>query len=153
LIADENVVITISHAGYIKRTNLTEYKTQNRGGVGQKSAGTRDQDFLEHMFVATNHQYMMFFTQKENVSGCVFMKYRKEVKQPKVERFKILLISRAIRSKHLFVQRFKDQDYIKNHNLIMVTKKGQVKKTSLEKYSKPRVNGVAAITIKEEMSC
>jgi DNA gyrase subunit A len=77
----------------IKRTNLTEYKTQNRGGVGQKSAGTRDQDFLEHMFVATNHQYMMFFTQKENVSGCVFMKYRKEVKQPKVERFKILLIS------------------------------------------------------------
>ncbi|HSN47210.1 MAG TPA: DNA gyrase subunit A, partial [Flavobacterium sp.] len=64
LIADENVVITISHAGYIKRTNLTEYKTQNRGGVGQKSAGTRDQDFLEHMFVATNHQYMMFFTQK-----------------------------------------------------------------------------------------
>jgi DNA gyrase subunit A len=80
LIADENVVITISHAGYIKRTNLTEYKTQNRGGVGQKSAGTRDQDFLEHMFVATNHQYMMFFTQKENVSGCVFMKYQ-EVKQ------------------------------------------------------------------------
>ena len=64
LIADENVVITISHAGYIKRTNLTEYKTQNRGGVGQKSAGTRDQDFLEHMYVATNHQYMMFFTQK-----------------------------------------------------------------------------------------
>jgi DNA gyrase subunit A len=89
----------------------------------KKSAGTRDQDFLEHMF-ATNHQYMMFFTQKENVSGCVFMKYRKEVKQPKVERFKILLISRAmIRSKHLFVQDLKDQDYIKNHNLIMVTKK------------------------------
>jgi DNA gyrase subunit A len=77
LIADENVVITISHAGYIKRTNLTEYKTQNRGGVGQKRR-TRETDFLEHMFVATNHQYMMFFTQKENVSGCVFMKYRKE---------------------------------------------------------------------------
>jgi DNA gyrase subunit A len=89
LIADENVVITISHAGYIKRTNLTEYKTQNRGEL-VKSAGTRDQDFLEHMFVATNHQYMMFFTQKGNVSGCVFMKYQKEVRLLKGERFKIL---------------------------------------------------------------
>jgi DNA gyrase subunit A len=102
-----------------------------------KKAQTRDQDFLEHMFVATNHQYMMFFTQKENVSGCVFMKYRKEVKQPKVERFKILLISSDDGKIYLYT-RFKDQDYIKNHNLIMVTKKGQVKKTSLEKYSKPR---------------
>jgi DNA gyrase subunit A len=91
LIADENVVITISHAGYIKRTNLTEYKTQNRRSWS-KARRTRDQDFLEHMFVATNHQYMMFFTQKENVSGCVFMKYRKEVKQPKVERFNLINI-------------------------------------------------------------
>jgi DNA gyrase subunit A len=105
LIADENVVITISHAGYIKRTNLTEYKTQNRGGVGQKSAGTRDQDFLEHMFVATNHQYMMFFTKK---GKCFWMRvYEMEgSKTAKVERFKILLISRAmIRSKHLFVHK------------------------------------------------
>jgi DNA gyrase/topoisomerase IV subunit A len=105
LIADENVVITISHAGYIKRTNLTEYKTQNRGGVGQKSAGTRDQDFLEHVCCDKPSIYDVLYP-KENVSGCVFMKYRKEVKQPKVERFKILLISRAmIRSKHLFVHK------------------------------------------------
>jgi DNA gyrase subunit A len=90
LIADENVVITISHAGYIKRTNLTEYKlTKNRGGVGQKCRNKRSR-FLEHMFVATNHQYMMFFTQKGNVSGCVFMKYQKEVRLLKGERFKIL---------------------------------------------------------------
>ena len=71
-------MVTISHAGYIKRTSLSEYKTQNRGGVGQKGSATRDQDFLEHLFVATNHQYLMFFTQKENVSGCVFTKFQKE---------------------------------------------------------------------------
>ena len=88
LIADEQVVITISHAGYIKRTPLSEYKTQNRGGVGQKSAGTRDQDFLEHMFVATTHQYMYSLPKKENVSGCVCMKFLKEAKQLKVVQFK-----------------------------------------------------------------
>ncbi len=92
LIADENVVITISHAGYIKRTNLSEYKTQNRGGVGQKSAGTRDQDFLENMFVATNHQYMMFFTQKGNVFGCEYTKFQKEAKPQKEGLYKILSI-------------------------------------------------------------
>ena len=83
LIADEHVVITISHAGYIKRTPLTEYKTQNRGGVGQKGVATRDQDFLEHLYVATNHQYMMFFTRKENVSGCVFTKCLREARPAK----------------------------------------------------------------------
>ncbi len=93
LIADENVVITISHAGYIKRTSLTEYKTQNRGGVGQKRAATRDQDFLEHLFVATNHQlFIDSLLKKENVSGCVFTKFQKELKQVKVEQFKILSI-------------------------------------------------------------
>jgi DNA gyrase subunit A len=151
LIADENVVITISHAGYIKRTNLTEYKTQNRGGVGQKSAGTRDQDFLEHMFVATNHQYMMFFTQK---GKCFWMRVYEIPEGSKTAKGRAIQNLINIESDDkvkafICTQDLKDQDYIKSHNLIMVTKKGQVKKTSLEKYSKPRVNGVAAITIKE----
>ncbi|WP_413998744.1 DNA gyrase subunit A [Flavobacterium sp. W1B] len=151
LIADENVVITISHAGYIKRTNLTEYKTQNRGGVGQKSAGTRDQDFLEHMFVATNHQYMMFFTQK---GKCFWMRVYEIPEGSKTAKGRAIqnLINIENDDKvkaFICTQDLKDQDYIKSHNLVMVTKKGQVKKTSLEKYSKPRVNGVAAITIKE----
>jgi DNA gyrase subunit A len=151
LIADENVVITISHAGYIKRTNLSEYKTQNRGGVGQKSAGTRDQDFLEHMFVATNHQYMMFFTQK---GKCFWMRVYEIPEGSKTAKGRAIQNLINIESDDkvkafICTQDLKDQDYIKSHNLVMVTKKGQVKKTSLEKYSKPRINGVAAITIKE----
>jgi DNA gyrase subunit A len=151
LIADENVVITISHAGYIKRTNLTEYKTQNRGGVGQKSAGTRDQDFLEHMFVATNHQYMMFFTQK---GKCFWMRVYEIPEGSKTAKGRAIQNLVNIESDDkvkafICTQDLKDKEYINSHNLIMVTKKGQVKKTSLEKYSKPRVNGVAAITIKE----
>ncbi len=151
LIADENVVITISHAGYIKRTNLTEYKTQNRGGVGQKSAGTRDQDFLEHMYVATNHQYMMFFTQK---GKCFWMRVYEIPEGSKTAKGRAIQNLVNIESDDkvkafICTQDLKDKDYINSHNLVMVTKKGQVKKTSLEKYSKPRVNGVAAITIKE----
>jgi DNA gyrase subunit A len=151
LIADENVVITISHAGYIKRTNLTEYKTQNRGGVGQKSAGTRDQDFLEHLFVATNHQYMMFFTQK---GKCFWMRVYEIPEGSKTAKGRALQNLINIESDDkvkafIRTQDLKDKDYTNSHNLIMVTKKGQVKKTSLDKYSKPRVNGVAAITIKE----
>ncbi|MCF8320279.1 MAG: DNA gyrase subunit A [Flavobacterium sp.] len=151
LIADENVVITISHAGYIKRTNLTEYKTQNRGGVGQKSAGTRDQDFLEHLFVATNHQYMMFFTQK---GKCFWMRVYEIPEGSKTAKGRALQNLINIESDDkvkafICTQDLKDKDYTTSHNLIMVTKKGQVKKTSLDKYSKPRVNGVAAITIKE----
>ena len=151
LIADENVVITISHAGYIKRTNLTEYKTQNRGGVGQKSAGTRDLDFLEHMFVATNHQYMMFFTQK---GKCFWMRVYEIPEGSKTAKGRALQNLINIESDDkvkafICTQDLKDKEYTNSHNLIMVTKKGQVKKTSLDKYSKPRVNGVAAITIKE----
>ncbi len=152
LIADENVVITISHAGYIKRTSLSEYKTQNRGGVGQKSAGTRDQDFLEHMFVATNHQYMMFFTQK---GKCFWMRVYEIPEGSKTAKGRAIQNLVNIESDDkvkafICTQDLKDQEYIKSHNLIMVTKKGQVKKTSLEKYSRPRVNGVAAITIKDD---
>jgi DNA gyrase subunit A len=151
LIADESVVITISHAGYIKRTSLSEYKTQNRGGVGQKSAGTRDQDFLEHLFVATNHQYLMYFTQK---GKCYWMRVYEIPEGTKASKGRAIqnLINIEPDDKvkaFICTQDLKDQEYIKNHNLIMVTKQGQVKKTSLEKYSKPRVNGVAAITIKE----
>ena len=151
LIADENVVITISHAGYIKRTNLTEYKTQNRGGVGQKSAGTRDLDFLEHLFVATNHQYMMFFTQK---GKCFWMRVYEIPEGSKTAKGRALQNLINIESDDkvkafICTQDLKDKDYTTSHNLIMVTKKGQVKKTSLDKYSKPRVNGVAAITIKD----
>jgi DNA gyrase subunit A len=151
LIADENVVITISHAGYIKRTNLSEYKTQNRGGVGQKSAGTRDQDFLEHMFVATNHQYMMFFTQK---GKCFWMRVYEIPEGSKTAKGRALQNLINIESDDkvkafICTQDLRDKEYVTSHNLVMVTKQGQVKKTSLEKYSKPRVNGVAAITIKE----
>ncbi len=151
LIADERVVITISHAGYIKRTNLTEYKTQNRGGVGQKSAGTRDQDFLEHMFVATNHQYMLFFTQK---GKCFWMRVYEIPEGSKTAKGRAIQNLVNIESDDkvkafICTQDLKDKEYINKHNLIMVTKKGQVKKTSLEKYSKPRINGVAGITIKE----
>ncbi|NHM01240.1 DNA gyrase subunit A [Flavobacterium difficile] len=151
LIADESVVVTISHAGYIKRTSLSEYKTQNRGGVGQKSAGTRDQDFLEHLFVATNHQYLLFFTQK---GKCFWMRVYEIPEGTKASKGRaiqnIINIEPDDKVKaYICTQDLKDQEYIQSHNLIMVTKQGQVKKTSLEKYSKPRVNGVAAITIKE----
>jgi DNA gyrase subunit A len=152
LIADENVVITISHAGYIKRTNLSEYKTQNRGGVGQKSAGTRDQDFLEHLFVATNHQYMMFFTQK---GKCFWMRVYEIPEGSKTSKGRAIqnLINIENDDKvkaFICTQDLKNQDYINSHYVIMATKQGQVKKTLLEQYSRPRVNGIAAITIKED---
>ena len=151
LIADEQVVVTISHAGYIKRTSLSEYKTQNRGGVGQKSAGTRDQDFLEHLFVATNHQYLLFFTQK---GKCFWMRVYEIPEGTKVSKGRaiqnIINIEPDDKVKaYICTQDLKDLDYIQSHYLIMVTKEGVVKKTTLEKYSKPRVNGVAAITIKD----
>jgi DNA gyrase subunit A len=152
LIADENVVITISHAGYIKRTSLTEYKTQNRGGVGQKSAGTRDQDFLEHLFVATNHNYLLIFTQKGKCYWMRVYEIPEGNKQSKGRALQNLINIESDDKVKAFIctQDLKNQEYIKNHYIIMATKKGQVKKTSLEKYAKPRVNGVAAITIKED---
>jgi DNA gyrase subunit A len=152
LIADENVVITISHAGYIKRTNLSEYKTQNRGGVGQKSAGTRDQDFLEHLFVATNHQYLLFFTQK---GKCFWMRVYEIPEGSKTSKGRAIqnLINIENDDKvkaFICTQDLKDEEYINNHYVIMATKQGQVKKTPLEQYSRPRINGINAITIKED---
>jgi DNA gyrase subunit A len=152
LIADENVVITISHAGYIKRTPLSEYKTQNRGGVGQKGVATRDQDFLEHLFVATNHQYMMFFTGK---GKCFWMRVYEVPEGSKTSKGRAIQNLINIESDDkvkafICTQDLKDQQYINSHYVIMATKQGQVKKTLLEQYSRPRQNGIAAITIRED---
>ena len=151
MIPDEKVVITISHAGYIKRTPLAEYKTQNRGGVGQKGSTTRSEDFLEHLFVGTNHQYMLFFTQK---GRCFWMRVYEIPEGSKVSKGRAIqnLINIEPDDKvkaFICTQDLKDEEYINNHFVIMCTKLGQVKKTSLEQYSRPRSNGINAITIKE----
>ncbi len=152
LIADENVVITISHAGYVKRTSLSEYKTQNSGGVGQKGSATRDQDFLEHLFVATNHQYLLFFTQK---GKCYWMRVYEIPEGTKTSKGRAIQNLINIESDDkvkafICTQDLKDEDYINSHYVIMATKKGQVKKTPLEQYSRPRQNGINAITIRED---
>jgi DNA gyrase subunit A len=152
LIADEKVVITISHAGYIKRTPLNEYKTQNRGGVGQKASATRNEDFLEHLFVGTNHQYMLFFTQK---GKCFWMRVFEIPEGTRTSKGRAIqnLINIEPDDKvkaFICVQDLKDEDYINSHFVIMATKKGQVKKTPLEQYSRPRTNGINAITIRED---
>jgi DNA gyrase subunit A len=151
MIPNEKVVITISHAGYIKRTSLTEYKTQNRGGVGQKASTTRNEDFLEHLFVGTNHQYMLFFTQK---GKCFWMRVYEIPEGSKTSKGRAIqnLINIEQDDKvmaFICTQDLKDEDYINSHYVIMATKNGQVKKTSLEQYSRPRTNGINAITIKE----
>jgi DNA gyrase subunit A len=152
MIPDEKVVITISHAGYIKRTPLTEYKTQNRGGVGQKASTTRDEDFLEDLFIGTNHQYMLFFTQK---GKCFWMRVYEIPEGSKTAKGRAIqnLINIEQDDKvmaFICTQDLKNEDYINNHYVIMATKKGQVKKTSLEQYSRPRANGINAITIRED---
>ena len=146
------MVITISHAGYIKRTPLSEYKTQNRGGVGQKGVATRDQDFLEHLFVATNHQYMLFFTQK---GKCFWMRVYEIPEGSKTSKGRAIqnLVNIENDDKvkaFICTQDLKDEEYINSHYVIMATKQGQVKKTPLEQYSRPRQNGINAITIKED---
>lgn len=151
MIPDEKVVITISHAGYIKRTSLNEYKKQNRGGVGQKGSTTRNEDFLEHLFVGTNHQYMLFFTQK---GKCFWMRVYEIPEGSKTSKGRAIqnLINIHNDDKvkaFICTQDLKDEEYINSHYVIMATKKGQVKKTSLEQYSRPRTNGINAITIKD----
>ena len=152
MIPDEKVVITISHAGYIKRTSLDEYKVQNRGGVGQKASTTRNEDFLEDLFVGTNHQYMLFFTQK---GKCFWMRVYEIPEGSRTSKGRaiqnLINIEQDDKVKAFICTKdLKDDDYINNHYVIMATKKGQVKKTSLEQYSRPRVNGINAITIKED---
>lgn len=151
MIPNSKVVVTISHAGYVKRTNLDEYKVQNRGGRGQKGATTRNEDFLEHLFVGTNHQYMMFFTQKGKVFWMRVYEIPEGGKNTKGRAMQNLInIESDDKVKAFLVtQDLKDEDYINNHYVIMATKKGQVKKTPLEQYSRPRTNGINAITIKE----
>ena len=151
MIPNEQVVITISHAGYIKRTSLTEYRTQNRGGVGQKASTTRNEDFLEHLFVGTNHQYMLFFTQK---GKCFWMRVYEIPEGSKTSKGRaiqnLINIEQDDKVKaFICTQNLKDEEYINAHYVIMATKKGQVKKTSLEQYSRPRTNGINAITIRE----
>jgi len=152
MIPDDKMVITISHAGYIKRTPLTDYKTQNRGGVGQKASTTRNEDFLENLFVGTNHQYMLFFTQK---GKCFWMRVYEIPQGSRTSKGRaiqnLINIEQDDRVKaFICTQDLKDEEYINSHYVIMATKKGQVKKTSLEQYSRPRANGINAITIKED---
>ncbi|WP_421807630.1 DNA gyrase subunit A [Flagellimonas sp.] len=151
MIPDEQVVITISHAGYIKRTPLSEYKTQNRGGVGQKASSTRNEDFLEHLFVGTNHQYMLFFTQK---GKCFWMRVFEIPEGSRTSKGRaiqnLINIEQDDKVKaFICTQDLKDEEYVNSHFVIMATKKGTVKKTSLEQYSRPRQNGINAITIRE----
>ncbi len=151
MIPDEEVVITISHAGYIKRTPLAEYKTQNRGGVGHKGVTTRDKDFIEHIFVATNHNYMLFFTEQ---GRCFWLRVFEIPEGSKTSKGRAIQNLIAIPSDdkvmaHLNVKNIKDEDYVNSHFIVMCTKKGNIKKTSLEAYSRPRQNGINAITIRE----
>ncbi|MCG2459754.1 DNA gyrase subunit A [Flavobacteriaceae bacterium F89] len=151
MIPDEQVVITISYAGYIKRTSLSEYKTQNRGGVGQKASSTRNEDFLEHLFVGTNHQYMLFFTQK---GKCFWMRVYEIPEGGKTSKGRaiqnLINIEQDDKVKAFICTRdLKDEEYVNSHYVIMATKKGTVKKTSLEQYSRPRQNGINAIGIRE----
>jgi len=152
MIPDEQVVITISHAGYIKRTPLSEYKTQNRGGVGQKASSTRNEDFLEHLFVGTNHQYMLFFTQK---GKCFWMRVFEIPEGSRTSKGRaiqnLINIEQDDKVKaFICTQDLKDEEYVNSHFVIMATKKGTVKKTSLEQYSRPRQNGINAISIRED---
>jgi DNA gyrase subunit A len=151
LIADEEVVVTISHAGYIKRTNLAEYKVQNRGGMGSKGSATRDKDFLEHLFVATNHNYLLIFTEK---GRCFWMRVYEIPEGNKLAKGRAIqnLINIPQDDKvkaYVKVQDLTDQEYINNNFIIMCSKHGVIKKTSLEAYSRPRSNGINAITIRE----
>ena len=151
MIPDEQVVITISHAGYIKRTPLTEYKTQHRGGVGQKASATRNEDFLEHLFVGTNHQYMLFFTQKGQCYWLRVFEIPEGSRTSKGRAIQNLINIEQDDKVKAFIctQDLKDEEYVNSHFVIMATKKGVVKKTSLEQYSRPRQNGIIAIGIRE----
>ncbi|MEN9995130.1 MAG: hypothetical protein RL762_1787 [Bacteroidota bacterium] len=151
LIADEEVVVTISHAGYIKRTNLAEYKVQNRGGMGSKGSATRDQDFLEHLFVATNHNYLLIFTEK---GRCFWMRVYEIPEGSKTSKGRAIqnLINIPGDDKvkaYVKVLDLTDKEYVENNFIVMCTKQGVIKKTSLEAYSRPRSNGINAIGIRD----
>lgn len=149
---DDEMIITISHLGYIKRTPLSDFRAQNRGGVGAKGSDTRDSDFIEHIYPASNHNYMLFFTQKGRCYWLKVYEIPECAKNSKGRAIQNLLnieaddcVNAFIRVKHL-----EDKDYNNSHNLVFCTKKGVIKKTSLEAYSRPRANGVNAIIIRED---
>jgi len=151
MIPDEDVIVTISHAGYIKRTSLREYKTQNRGGVGSKASTTRNEDFLEHLFGATNHNYLLIFTQK---GKCFWMRIFEIPEGTKTSKGRAIQNLLNIESDdkvlaYIPVLNLKDEEYINGNNVILCTKQGMIKKTTLEAYSRPRTNGINAITIKD----
>ena len=149
--ADEDVVITISHLGYIKRTSLTEYRTQNRGGVGIKGSATRDEDFIEHIYVANMHSTMLLFTQN---GRCYWLKVYEIPEGSRASKGRaiqnVINIEPDDKIKtYLNVKNLKDEDYINNNYIVLGTKRGIIKKTSLEAYSRPRTNGVIAITVRD----
>ena len=150
--ADEDQVITISHLGYIKRTALTEFRTQNRGGVGMKGSATRDEDFIEHIYIANTHSTMLLFTQK---GKCYWLKVyeipegNRTSKGRAIQNILMIDPDDSVRA-YLNVKTLKDEEFINNNYILMVTRKGVVKKTSLEAYSRPRTNGVNAIIIRED---
>lgn len=151
VIADEDVIITISHLGYIKRTALSEYRLQTRGGRGSKAAEARDEDFLEHIFTATNHNYLLFFTLQ---GKCYWMRAYEVPEGAKTTKGRAVqnLLSLAPGDKivaYINVKNLSDVEYINNNFIILCTKKGVIKKTSLEAYSRPRANGINAVTIRE----
>ena len=149
--ADEDVVITISHLGYIKRTSLTEYRTQNRGGVGMKGSATRDEDFIEHIYVANMHSTLLLFTQN---GKCYWLKVYEIPEGSRASKGRaiqnVINIDPDDKVKaYLNVRNLKDEDYINNNYIVLGTKRGIIKKTSLEAYSRPRANGVIAITVRD----
>ena len=151
VIPDEPVVVTISRLGYIKRTPLTEYRVQNRGGRGSRGSVTRDEDFLEHLFVATNHNYMLFFTEKGKVYWLRVFEIPEGAKTSKGRAIQNLIqkdLEDNVKA-YINVKDLKDEEYINSHSIILATKKGTIKKTTLEAYSRPRTNGINAITIKD----
>ena len=150
--ADDKMVITISHLGYIKRTPLAEFRTQNRGGVGSKGSETRDEDFVEHIYPATMHNTMMFFTQR---GKCYWLKVYEIPEGTKISKGRAIqnllnIEPGDVVTAYLRVKNLNDQDFINNHYVVFCTKDGIIKKTLLEQYSRPRQNGVNAITIREE---
>ena len=154
MIADEDVVITISHLGYIKRTALTEYRTQGRGGRGAKGSATRDEDFVEHIYVASTHNYMLFFTEK---GKCYWLKVYSIPEGNKTSKGRAIqnLISLSPDDKvkaFINIKDLSNEEYINNNFIVMCTKNGTIKKTSVEAYSRPRLNGINAINIDENDS-
>jgi len=153
-IPDEDVVVTISHMGYIKRTPLTEYKVQGRGGRGSRSSSVRDEDFLEYLFIASNHDYMLFFTE---TGKCFWLRVFEIPEGSRVSKGRAIqnLINMTQEDKvkaFINTKDLKNEDYVNDHFIILATKKGVIKKTSLKAYSRPRQNGINAINIREEDS-